>query len=126
MCVMTPKAKNAALFKRTLQDTESDLKELHLMGHIPMGRQDIGDDPVEPHKTRITLRLDADMVRWFRKLGPRYQTRMNMVLRMYYSGVASGEISIAQMADEDVRTAAEEERKFAIYREEVRARVRGK
>ena len=125
MCVMTPKAKNAALFKRTLQDTESDLKELHLMGHIPMGWQGMDDDPVEPHKTRITLRLDADMVRWFRKLGPRYQTRMNKILRMYYTGVISGEISIAQMADEDIRAAAEEERKFQIYREEVRARVRG-
>jgi hypothetical protein len=122
---MTPKAKNAALFKRTLQDTESDLKELHLMGHIPMGWQGMDDDPVEPHKTRITLRLDADMVRWFRKLGPRYQTRMNKILRMYYTGVISGEISIAQMADEDIRAAAEEERKFQIYREEVRARVRG-
>lgn len=60
---MTPKAKNAVLFKRTLQDTEYDLKELHLMGHFPMGWQEIEDDPLEPHKTWITLRLDADMVR---------------------------------------------------------------
>lgn len=45
---------------------------------------------------------------------------------MYYCGVTSGEISIAQMADEDVRIAAQEERKFAIYREDVRARIRGK
>ncbi len=123
---MTPKAKNTALFKRTLQDTESDLKELHLMGHIPMGWQDVENDPIEPHKTRVTMRLDTDMVRWFRKLGPGYQSRMNKILRMYYCGVTSGEISIAEMAQADVKAAKEEERKFEIYREEVRARVRAK
>ena len=30
-------------------------------------------DPIDRHQTRITLRMDADMVRWFRKLGPGYQ-----------------------------------------------------
>ena len=29
--------------------------------------------------------LDEDVLEWFRKSGPRYQTRMNAVLRMYVS-----------------------------------------
>ena len=32
------------------------------------------------------------MVRWFRKLGPGYSTRMNMVLRLYWTALLSGEI----------------------------------
>jgi uncharacterized protein (DUF4415 family) len=64
-------------------------------------RQAIRDDPdafepgVEwirkaavPHpaeaKERITMRLDADMLEWFRQQGRGYQTRMNAVLRAYY------------------------------------------
>ncbi len=34
-------------------------------------------------KEKISLRLDADVLRWFRSLGPGYQTRMNAVLRAY-------------------------------------------
>ncbi len=35
-------------------------------------------------KERITVRLDADMLDWFRTQGKGYQTRMNAVLRAYY------------------------------------------
>jgi len=34
-------------------------------------------------KRAISLRLDEDVLDWFRRSGPRYQTRMNAVLRMY-------------------------------------------
>ncbi|MGH6953807.1 MAG: BrnA antitoxin family protein [Alphaproteobacteria bacterium] len=34
-------------------------------------------------KRLISLRLDADVVAWFRKQGRGYQTRMNAVLRSY-------------------------------------------
>lgn len=34
-------------------------------------------------KRAISLRLDEDVLVWFRRSGPRYQTRMNAVLRMY-------------------------------------------
>ncbi|WP_050930501.1 BrnA antitoxin family protein [Aestuariivita boseongensis] len=46
--------------------------------------------PLEPAKTRVTLRLDADMVRWFRKMGPGYQARMNLILRIYWTALLSG------------------------------------
>lgn len=34
-------------------------------------------------KQAISLRVDEDVLAWFRSLGPRYQTRMNAVLRSY-------------------------------------------
>jgi uncharacterized protein (DUF4415 family) len=34
-------------------------------------------------KRAISLRVDEDVLDWFRRSGPRYQTRMNAVLRMY-------------------------------------------
>jgi uncharacterized protein (DUF4415 family) len=39
--------------------------------------------PKEP----ISLRVDADVLDWFKKQGPRYQSRMNAVLRAYMSAV---------------------------------------
>ena len=39
---------------------------------------------VEPAtKQAISLRVDADVLEWFRAQGPRYQSRMNAVLRSY-------------------------------------------
>jgi uncharacterized protein (DUF4415 family) len=38
-------------------------------------------------KQPISLRIDADVLHWFKKQGPRYQSRMNAVLRAYMSAV---------------------------------------
>ena len=42
--------------------------------------------PTHP-KTPVTIRLDEDMVAWFKAQGRGYQTRMNAVLRAYYENV---------------------------------------
>jgi uncharacterized protein (DUF4415 family) len=34
-------------------------------------------------KRAVSIRLDEDVLAWFRRSGPRYQTRINAVLRMY-------------------------------------------
>jgi uncharacterized protein (DUF4415 family) len=34
-------------------------------------------------KAQITLRVDADVLEWFREKGAGYQSRMNAVLRAY-------------------------------------------
>jgi uncharacterized protein (DUF4415 family) len=120
---MTHKQASAAKYRQTQREIEQDLCELNHLGHIPSGWL-IAGDPIEPAKTRVTMCMDADMVRWFRKLGPRYQVRMNAILRMYYHGVVSGEIEIAEAVVPDSDAVSDEERKFAIYREEVRARMR--
>ncbi len=41
-----------------------------------------GLKPVEPKK-QVTLRLDADVLSWFRAQGKGYQTRINSLLRAY-------------------------------------------
>lgn len=38
---------------------------------------------VPPNKERITIRVDADVLDFFKASGPRYQSRMNAVLRAY-------------------------------------------
>lgn len=38
-------------------------------------------------KKAISLRVDEDVLEWFRTSGPRYQTRMNAVLRSYVAAM---------------------------------------
>ncbi|MES2299493.1 MAG: BrnA antitoxin family protein [Pseudomonadota bacterium] len=40
----------------------------------------------EPHKQIVTIRLDADVLAWFKAQGPGYQTRVNQVLRDFMLG----------------------------------------
>lgn len=47
--------------------------------------------PVVPGpKTPISLRVDEDVLAWYRESGPRYQSRMNAVLRAYMQHAARG------------------------------------
>lgn len=41
-----------------------------------------GLEPVPP-KTSISLRVDSDVLEWFKAQGTGYQTRMNAVLRAF-------------------------------------------
>lgn len=40
------------------------------------------------NKEAISLRVDTDVLSWFRAQGPRYQSRMNAVLRAYMKAAA--------------------------------------
>jgi len=55
---------------------EADLK------HIVRGIVRRGLKPVRP-KTSISLRVDSDILEWFKAQGPGYQTRINAVLRAF-------------------------------------------
>ena len=50
--------------------------------HIVRGIARRGLKPIPP-KASIALRVDADVLEWFRTQGPGYQTRMNAVLRAF-------------------------------------------
>jgi uncharacterized protein (DUF4415 family) len=39
--------------------------------------------PVPPRKQQIALRVDVDVLEWFKAQGEGYQTRMNAVLRAF-------------------------------------------
>jgi len=41
------------------------------------------ENPVHPPRQRLTLRLDEDVIKWFKGMGCGYQARMNAVLRYY-------------------------------------------
>jgi uncharacterized protein (DUF4415 family) len=52
-------------------------------GVIPPGFWDKAKVFVPPRKQQITLRLDPDVIRWFKQTGKGYQSRMGAVLRTY-------------------------------------------
>ena len=62
-----------------LKDTDIDYSD------IPMQRREFFEEAVlwPGPKRQITLRLDPDVLAFFRKQGRRYQTRINAVLRKY-------------------------------------------
>jgi uncharacterized protein (DUF4415 family) len=41
-----------------------------------------------PHKISVGMRLDRDLIAWFKAQGPGYQTRINAVLRQYVEAQA--------------------------------------
>lgn len=52
---------------------------------LPAGWDDIWKDADrrDPKKVPVTIRLDADVVRFFKGMGEGYQPRINRVLRMF-------------------------------------------
>jgi uncharacterized protein (DUF4415 family) len=52
---------------------------------LPADFWEEGELVVPAPKQAISLRVDEDVLDWFRQTGPRYQTRMNAVLRSYMS-----------------------------------------
>lgn len=48
--------------------------------------------PIKPPKDRITLRLDRDMLTFYRNMGRGWQPRMNAVLRAYMNALLAKEI----------------------------------
>lgn len=69
---------------QTLRSLEADLR-WGLAGsvRIPQAWHDIAQGAVVPQKEKITLRLDADVVSFFRSMGAGHLTRMNAVLRAF-------------------------------------------
>lgn len=69
-----------------LRDADIDLSETpelspEMFAHMVARR---GLEPL-PRKRQVTLRLDADVLEWFRARGPGYQTQINALLRAYMS-----------------------------------------
>jgi uncharacterized protein (DUF4415 family) len=62
--------------KPTAEHPEADVK------HIVRGMVRRGLQPLAP-KASISLRVDNDVLEWFKAQGPGYQTRINTVLRAF-------------------------------------------
>ena len=76
--------------------TPTQKKELKLLAAMADSHIDVVDIPEQrewsdarrglfyrPIKQQLTLRLDADLIDWFKKNGTGYQTRINSALRDY-------------------------------------------
>lgn len=67
-----------------LPDDEIDLSDISER-LTPNGPVYIGLFPSPGQKKSVTIRLDADMVNWFKAQGKGWQTKMNWALRLYYA-----------------------------------------
>ncbi|WP_438991597.1 BrnA antitoxin family protein [Lentibacter sp.] len=76
-------------------------------------------------KEKISIRLDADMLKWFRSLGPGYQAKINTVLRIYWTALITGMVR-AHYDDTQVTPLFEEmiQRKIELSRLEREERMR--
>ena len=74
--------------------TKSDLERLDAMGDQEIDYSEIPELDanffrqakvvVPPGKQQLTIRLDTDVLTWFKSQGRGYQSRINAVLRSYY------------------------------------------
>jgi uncharacterized protein (DUF4415 family) len=58
---------------------------------LPEDFWDDGELVMPASKQAISLRVDDDVLDWFKQSGPRYQTRMNAVLRSYMARIRKRE-----------------------------------
>ncbi|SER73690.1 BrnA antitoxin of type II toxin-antitoxin system [Tranquillimonas rosea] len=78
--------REAGLFFDALQMIEYDLfSHAQARSVVPKEWHQIAADPSQ-QKQRITLRLDADIVTYFRAMGSGYQARINRVLSAWMHG----------------------------------------
>jgi len=63
-----------------MKDEDIDTSEIPELDDSFWAQAEIGS-PLR--KRLISLRLDTDVIEWFKDQGPNYQTRMNQVLRAY-------------------------------------------
>ena len=74
----------------TMTDEEIDTSD------IPPLDEDFftkGELRLPKQKPLISIRVDADVLEWFKAQGPGYQTRMNAVLRLYMDAQVRNQVS---------------------------------
>ncbi|MEM1236514.1 MAG: BrnA antitoxin family protein [Pseudomonadota bacterium] len=90
---MTEKERIAALNSvEGLRELEYDLRDaLNRRGTFPGDWNHIAEGlDRDAARVKVTIRLDADVVKFFRLMGPGYQTRINRVLRSYMQARVAG------------------------------------
>jgi uncharacterized protein (DUF4415 family) len=64
----------------TLKDSEIDFSDIPELGKAFFKRATLR---LPEPKTAVTIRLDRQVLDWFKAKGPGYQTRINALLRAY-------------------------------------------
>lgn len=75
---------------RRVSDAEIARTSPPELADLPAAFWDDATLVVPAPKKAISLRVDEDVLDWFRTSGPRYQTRMNAVLRSYVAAMRKG------------------------------------
>ena len=82
-----------------MKQIEWDLhREMLDAGRVP----EIARGKARQAKTRVTIRLEEDVVKFFRKMGPGYQQRMNDVLSAWMHGRLAAVIKGPDASDIDL------------------------
>ena len=74
---------------RRMTDAEIERTSPPELKNLPKDFWDSAELVPAVMKEAISLRVDVDVLTWFRAQGPRYQSRMNAVLRAYMQAKAS-------------------------------------
>jgi uncharacterized protein (DUF4415 family) len=64
----------------TIKDSEIDFSDIPELGKAFFKRATLR---LPEPKTAVTIRLDRQVLNWFKTKGPGYQTRINALLRAY-------------------------------------------
>ena len=75
--------------RRRLTDADIERTSPPELKNLPKDFWDSAELVPAVVKEPISLRVDTDVLTWFRAQGPRYQSRMNAVLRAYMKAKAS-------------------------------------
>jgi uncharacterized protein (DUF4415 family) len=68
---------------RGMEEEEINATSPPELADLPDGFWEEARVVTPPPKEAISIRIDRDVLEWFRSQGARYQTRMNAVLRSY-------------------------------------------
>lgn len=116
----------------TMRGLEEDLRRgLNDSLRLPREWLEIASDPAVPGKAKVTLRLDEDVLRFFRAMGAGHLTRINAVLRTFMlarlAGLVGGpeDVGYAPTAEEEARALRREILDHAARVAEAREKVAG-
>ena len=68
---------------RQMSEEEIQATSPEELADLPEDFWDDAEIVTPPPKEAISIRIDEDVLEWFRNQGPGYQTRMNAVLRSF-------------------------------------------
>ena len=100
----------------TMRGLEADLRwGLNDSLRIPQGWREIAEGPAIPRKVKVTLRLDEDVIAFFRAMGMGHLSRMNAVLRTFMLARLAGIVT----GPEDVRYEPTHDEHMKVLRREI-------
>jgi uncharacterized protein (DUF4415 family) len=84
---LTPAQKRRLDALAALPDDQIDLSDMPELPDMEWRKRTfyIGLIPGPGKKKSVTIRLDEDVLKWFKRQGKGWQTKMNWVLRLYFA-----------------------------------------